>query len=103
VLPSQAARAAARIAPSVVRVTGYTAGKNGEEEENGLGSGVVIVDSGVILTNLHVVAGASRVEVTFHEGTKSHAWVSNVQAENDLAVLQAQRLPDDLQAATLRS
>ncbi len=102
-LPSPAARAAAAVAPSVVRVAGFVTDKDGEEKEHGLGSGVVIVDSGVILTNLHVVAGANRIELTFHDGTRSGAHMTGAQIHNDLAVLQAQKLPDDLHAATLRS
>jgi S1-C subfamily serine protease len=103
VLPSPAARAAAAIAPSVVRVNGYVNDGDGEEKEHGVGSGVVIVDSGIILTNLHVVYGANRIELTFHDGTRSGAIMTGAQAHNDLAVLQAQKLPDDLKAATLRS
>ncbi len=102
-LPSPAARAAAAVAPSVVRVAGFVINAEGEEKEHGLGSGVVIVDSGIILTNLHVVAGAQRIELTFHDGTRAGAHMTGAQAHNDLAVLQAQKLPDDLHAATLRS
>jgi S1-C subfamily serine protease len=102
-LPSPAARAAALIAPSVVRVAGFVTDKDGQETEHGLGSGVVIVDSGVVLTNLHVVAGAQRIELTFHDGTRSPALMTGAQSHNDLAVLQAQKLPDDLKPATLRS
>lgn len=102
-LPSPAARAAAAVAPSLVRVVGFVTDKDGEEKEQGLGSGVVIVDSGVILTNLHVVAGATRIELTFHDGSTSAANMTGAQIHNDLAVLQAQKLPDDLKAATLRS
>lgn len=127
-LPSPAARAAQAIAPSLVRVVGYgpekktpaarqeKRGRNlgrgkapeadappDEPEERGVGSGVVIVDSGVILTNLHVVAGAERIKVTFHDGTESDATITGVQPQHDLAVLQARKLPDDLLAATLRS
>lgn len=102
-LPSPAARAAAAVAPSLVRVTGFVTDKDGEEKEHGLGSGVVIVDSGIILTNLHVVAGATRIELTFHDGSRSAANMTGAQIHNDLAVLQAQKLPDDLKAATLRS
>ena len=69
----------------------------------GVGTGVVIVDKGLILTNLHVVAGAKRIRVTFADGTDSDATVVNLMPEHDLAVLQARTLPDDLQAATLRS
>jgi len=63
----------------------------------------VIVDSGIILTNLHVVLGADKIGVVFFDGTESDANIVSVQPENDLAVLQAKTLPDDLQAATMRS
>ena len=74
-----------------------------DEIEAGVGTGVVIVDKGVILTNLHVVSGADHVKVTFFDGLESNASVTGVQAENDLAVLQAQKIPDDMIAATMRS
>lgn len=72
-------------------------------EEISVGSGVVIVDDGVILTNLHVVAGAKRVTVTFHDGSESAADLLSVHPENDLAVIKAREIPDDLPAATLGS
>ena len=68
-----------------------------------VGTGVVIVDKGLILTNLHVVAGAARISVTFADGSQSEARVVNRMPDNDLAVLQALVIPDDLQAATMRS
>ena len=103
-LPSRAAKAYEAVRESVVRVRGI-----GHEEEKdghiveGIGSGVVIVDTGIILTNLHVVAGADRVEVRFHDGFESEATVVGVRPEHDLAVLKAAKIPDDLPAATLRS
>lgn len=104
VLPSPATRAYDNILPSVVRVVGYvTDKKTNKEIEYGVGTGVVIVDTGVILTNLHVVRGAQHIKVTFADGLESSAWVRGVQPENDLAVLQAHKIPDDLQAATMRS
>jgi S1-C subfamily serine protease len=106
-LPSAVARAYATIRPSVVRVVGQSKShreKDGSESaERSIGTGVVIMDKGVILTNLHVVHGAATIKVTFADGTESSASVVNVQPENDLAVLQAEIIPDDLQAATLRS
>ncbi|MFY3384291.1 trypsin-like peptidase domain-containing protein [Paracidovorax sp. MALMAid1276] len=102
--PSAAARAAESIAPSVVRVVGYGRSKNGKEEvERGVGTGVVIVDKGTILTNLHVVLGSDRITVTFHDGMETTASITGAQPENDLAVLQAHKVPDDLEAAALRS
>ncbi|HUH95368.1 MAG TPA: trypsin-like peptidase domain-containing protein [Casimicrobiaceae bacterium] len=102
-LPSTAARAYAAVRPSVVRVRQLGEPKDGETDvEKSVGSGVVIVDTGIILTNLHVVAGGDRLSVTFYDGTESEATVVGVQPENDLAVIQAKTLPDDLQPATLR-
>jgi S1-C subfamily serine protease len=102
-LPSAAARAYAAVIPSVVRVRQLGEPKEGEHDiEKSVGSGVVIVDKGIILTNLHVVAGGDRLGVVFYDGTESEATVIGVQPENDLAVIQAKTLPDDLQPATLR-
>ncbi len=103
-LPSWAAKAAEIIRPSVVRVQGLTLDEiGGEEIEHGIGSGVVIVDKGVILTNLHVVAGAKRVKVVFYDGMEAEAEIVGLHPEHDLAVLQAKSIPDDLFAATMRS
>ncbi|MCL4800952.1 MAG: trypsin-like peptidase domain-containing protein [Burkholderiales bacterium] len=74
-----------------------------DEIEQGVGSGVVIVDKGIILTNLHVVAGAERVKVVFADGMESDADVIGLRPEHDLAVLQARTVPDDLVPATMRS
>ena len=57
----------------------------------------------MILTNLHVVNGADHIKVIFFDGLESKATVTGVQAENDLAVLQAAKIPDDMIAATMRS
>ncbi|MGZ5238889.1 MAG: S1C family serine protease [Caldimonas sp.] len=109
-LVSPATRAYDAIIPSVVRVVGLmTEGDDGNDEkehgtvERGVGSGVVIIDNGTILTNLHVVSGAKKIKVTFFDGSESEAVVLNTQPENDLAVLRARTIPDDLEAATMRS
>lgn len=105
-LPSRAARAAQIIAPSVVRVRTQdepAPSSPGTLRDSGVGSGVVISEEGVILTNLHVVQGARRILVTFADGLESEARVIAAQPENDLAVIKAMRLPDDLQPATLGS
>ncbi|OZI60957.1 trypsin-like peptidase domain-containing protein [Bordetella genomosp. 11] len=68
-----------------------------------IGSGVVVTDKGVILTNYHVIAGARRLKVRFYDGHESDASVLGVQPEKDLAVIRATSLPDDLPAATLGS
>ena len=109
-LPSPYSKAAAAVAPALVRVQGLM-DENDDGEENAekralersLGTGVVIVDNGTILTNLHVVWGARKIRVRFHNGHDTEAQIVNISPENDLAVLKAQSLPDDLQAATMRS
>ncbi len=102
--PSVYAKAYAAIMPSVVRVKNlhYDQDEDGDREQ-GSGTGVVIVDDGTILTNLHVVAGAKRVTVEFFDGLTSEARVVGLQPENDLAVIKAATMPDDLVPATLRS
>jgi S1-C subfamily serine protease len=102
-LPSQAARAAEAVRPSVVLVRGFVDDGKGGEREHGVGSGVVIVDQGIILTNLHVVAAAKRVSVTFFDGLESEAHLMGAKPETDLAVIRAAKIPDDLAAATLGS
>ena len=103
-LPSRAARAYEAIRPSVVRVRGLELEADGDDEiEKSVGTGVVVVDKGIILTNLHVVAGARLVRVIFADGLQSDAAVISVHPEQDLAVLQAKIIPDDLSAATLNS
>ena len=109
-LPSAAAKAYDAVAPSTVRVIGLmNENDDGDSHaerramDRSLGTGVVIVDNGTILTNLHVISGARKVRVVFHNGHESDAMVVGTQPENDLAVLKALSLPDDLQAATMRS
>lgn len=109
-LPSQAAKAYEAILPSVVRVVGLMdEDDKGEDKpekralERSLGTGVVIIDNGTILTNLHVVWGAKKIRVRFFDGHESDAAMVGAQPENDLAVLKAASLPDDLEAATMRS
>ncbi|HET9023461.1 MAG TPA: trypsin-like peptidase domain-containing protein [Burkholderiaceae bacterium] len=104
-LPSRAAKAAESVMNSVVRVRGYDEfdEPGGNEQMQGVGSGVVIVDNGTILTNLHVVSGAKRVTVTFFDGSESEVELLKTYPENDLAVIRAKKIPDDLEAATLGS
>jgi S1-C subfamily serine protease len=102
-LPSPAAKAYETIRRSIVRVRRMETDKKGEDMERGVGTGVVIVDKGTILTNLHVVLGAKRVQVVFADGLESDASIIGVHPEHDLAVLQAHKIPDDLVAATMRS
>jgi S1-C subfamily serine protease len=103
-LPSPAARAYEKVRRSVVRVRGMVADKDGgPPKEEAVGTGVVIVDSGIILTNLHVAMQAKQLRVVFADGMEADAIVIGMQPEHDLAVLRAAKVPDDLQPATLRT
>ncbi len=105
-LPSRAAKAAESVREAVVRVRGYyedPSNPSSADTPRGVGTGVVIVDNGTILTNLHVVQGARRVTVTFYDGMESEAEFVGAQPDNDLAVIRAKTIPDDLPAATLGS
>lgn len=101
---SMASLAYKTVRPSVVRVHTYKEDEaSGEDTPDGTGTGVIIVESGVILTNFHVVGSARSIKVTFSDGSESEADIISVQPEDDLAVLQAKVLPDDLIPATMRS
>lgn len=103
--PSPARPAIESVAGAVVMVKSHAPDPKlkGREVESGVGTGVVVHEDGMILTNLHVVWGATRLTVTFADGTESPARVVATQPNNDLAVLKPQKIPDDLQPATLGS
>ena len=86
--PAQALSAAAlykQAAPGVVTITTEIArrGRSGE----GTGSGIVLDPSGNILTNAHVIAGASQIQVTFNDGKTAPATVAGSSTSADLAVV----------------
>jgi S1-C subfamily serine protease len=97
--PSNASVAFDVIRPSVVTVAAELG--SGDKAHSSLGAGVVIQDTGIILTCLHVVQDAPKVKVVFFDGSESDALVMARQPEKDLAVLSAVTLPDDLKPATL--
>ena len=80
------------IRPSLVFIQTESPGED-DKVGHGIGSGVVINDSGDILTSLHVVANASEIQVTFADGSESSAGVIGTQPENDIAVLHADQPP----------
>jgi S1-C subfamily serine protease len=71
----------------VVQTTGGAAGTGA------LGSGVIIDSQGDILTALHVVRGASTIEVSFADGSTSAASVASSHTAHDIAVLTPSTLP----------
>ena len=110
-LLSPATRAYEAIFPSVVRVVGLmTEGDDGSDEkehgvvERGVGTGVVIIDNGTILTNLHVVS--RREEDPGHLLRRLGVRSRHRQRPSRRTTSRCCRrktIPDDLVAATMRS
>jgi serine protease Do len=93
--------AVARVAPAVVTVQTevvervpvdpfdwLTGRQSGARIGSGLGSGFITDANGTIVTNAHVVAGASRVSVALRDGKSFPAKVLGIDEQNDLAVLK---------------
>jgi serine protease DegS len=55
--------------------------------QSALGSGVIVSQSGYLLTNIHVIRGADEVVVQLQDGRETQATLVGVDEENDLAVL----------------
>lgn len=70
-------------------------GSTGERRNAGIGSGFIIRADGVVVTNAHVVAGATKVSIAMRDGTTYPADVVGVDETNDLAVvkIKAKDLP----------
>ncbi len=107
--------AAQAAAPAVVSVTASKSGKRnpnaqdptfrfffherGAETQVGMGSGVIVSPEGILLTNNHVIAGATEIDVRLSDGREARAEVVGTDPETDLAVLRISM--DRLPAITL--
>lgn len=83
-------RAADEVSPSVVNIEVHK-GSNGPSQGRsraGSGSGFIISPDGLILTNSHVVQGASKIEVTLSDGRTPDAHLIGEDPETDLAVVR---------------
>lgn len=78
--------AAALALPSVVGIE--TRIQRGRSEGAGFGSGVITTADGYILTNYHVIAGATAVTVYLYDGSSHEARIVGQDERSDLAVLQ---------------
>ncbi|MEO8620688.1 MAG: trypsin-like peptidase domain-containing protein [bacterium] len=101
--------AVTKVAPSVVTVQTevvqrvavdpfeafFGGGRSGTRSSAGLGTGFIIRPDGIIVTNAHVVAGATSISVMLRDGTTYPARQIGTDETNDLAVLQvsAKNLP----------
>src|SRR5207245_2520219 len=67
---------------------GFFGGGDRTYTSQSLGSGFVWSADGIIVTNNHVVEGASRITVNFNDGTQIPAKLIGVDPDSDLAVLR---------------
>jgi serine protease Do len=94
-------QAVERVAPAVVTVQTesvervptdpfeyFFGGRGGERTQAGIGSGFLTRADGVIITNAHVVAGATRISVALRDGTTFPAKLVGADELNDIAVLK---------------
>ncbi|HSH46037.1 MAG TPA: trypsin-like peptidase domain-containing protein [Longimicrobiales bacterium] len=108
-------RAAERVSPAVVSVNvirretvqprslyeRFFLPPGAERQVAGLGSGFIIHQDGLVLTNEHVVRGASEVVVTLPDGRDFGAEVVGTDEVNDLALLRLSANGEGLPAAPL--
>lgn len=93
--------AVAKVAPAVVTVQTETVqqvavdpfeqfygGRSGQRTQSGIGSGFIVQSDGVIVTNAHVVAGATKMSVAMRDGQTYDAKLVGIDELNDLAVLR---------------
>ena len=74
-----------QVAPSVVVI---------ETSKGSLGSGVIVTDTGSILTANHVISGGGAVTVIFSDGTTTSAKIASTNPKTDTAVLTPGALPE---------
>lgn len=85
-----------RLSPAVVHIKATVLRQTfffGAMPEEGTGSGFIFDTQGHIVTNYHVIEGASTVEVQFNDGQQLTAEVVGIDPPNDLAVLRVANLP----------
>lgn len=85
-----------RANPAVVSLT-----VAGDDNGFGQGSGFLYDAEGHIITNQHVVEGATTIEVEFASGLKVRGTVVGVDIDSDLAVVKVNRLPEGVQPLPL--
>jgi S1-C subfamily serine protease len=81
-----------QVVPSVVLIT---------TSKGSLGSGVIVTDTGTVLTAHHVISGGGSISILFADGTKSAATVTSVAPKIDIATLAPKKLPEVVVPATL--
>ncbi len=104
-------RAAARVAPAVVSVNVMRTRRvrprtmwesmilppGAQQRSTGFGSGVIVSEDGIVITNDHVITGASEIKITLPGGRDFNAEIVGTDPVADIAVLRI--TGDDLPVA----
>lgn len=81
-----------KCSPAVVNINTQVTGVNWFLEpivqDGGSGSGSIIDNRGYVLTNVHVIKGASKIYVSLSDGTQYEASIIGQDADSDLAVIK---------------
>jgi S1-C subfamily serine protease len=81
-----------QVVPSVVLIT---------TSKGSLGSGVIVTDTGTVLTAHHVVSGGGDISIVFADGTKTSGRIAAAYPKIDIAALTPKKLPEVVVPATL--
>ena len=81
-----------QVVPSVVLIT---------TSKGSLGSGVIVTDTGTVLTANHVIADGGSISILFADGTKAAATVAFANPKIDIATLTPKGLPEVVVPATI--
>ncbi len=95
-----------RVSPGVVNINTTSFVEDlffGAYPQQGSGSGSIIDTKGHILTNYHVIEGASRLDVTLSDNTSYPATIVGADPDNDLAIIRIQAPAERLRVVPLGS
>ena len=81
-----------QVVPSVVLIT---------TSKGSLGSGVIVTDTGLVLTAHHVVSGGGDISIVFADGTKTSGAIGTAYPKIDIATLIPKKLPEVVVPAVL--
>jgi len=81
-----------QVVPSVVLIT---------TSKGSLGSGVIVTDTGTVLTAHHVIADGGDISIVFADGTKTAGTIAAANPKIDIATLTPKKLPEVVVPATL--